>query len=319
MSSELISVVIPVYNSEKHIEETLHSIRKQTYQNIEILCVDDGSSDNSAFCIEQISKVDSRVKLIQMPENGGISKALNTGIEMAKGRYIARMDSDDIALPTRIAEQKNYLEEHKNVQIVGSWIQLFGAQDTVWHYRQADEFIKALFLFRSNGVPHNSILVRKALYEEFNYDSAYDNVEDTELWCRIVIEKPNYVFANIPKVMTYYRMHEQQTSSIRKERQMKLYRKIIKNYVESFCGVVSEEELTLHYYFIDMNDQLDSITLEKVGKWKQRLRRCYQTKLNDAYLAIEEKWLLLCRKQSNKRAMSVYREYSDTEGWFCFL
>ncbi len=319
MREELISVVMPVYNASDHVAEAVNSILAQSYGNLEVICVDDGSTDNSVEVINRLCAIDPRVRLLQNKSNVGISSTLNHGIAESKGQFIARMDSDDIALPERIALQKQLLDAHPEIHIVGSWIQLFGAVESVWHYRQHDAFIKALLLFRTNGFPHNSILLRKSFYQKYQYDPAFDNVEDTELWCRAIISDPAMKFANIPKVLTRYRMHSGQTSSTKKARQMALYKKIITGYLEYFCGDLTEQQLQLHYHLIEPSAGLDLALLSQIGEWNQYLYSKYQAVFQDEFFAIEEKWFRLCQLQSLPSAMETYKRYSVLDNRFEFL
>ena len=166
MERNLISIIIPVFNSACFIEDTLKSIINQNYRKIEIICVDDCSTDETVNKIQFIQKTDQRIHLLQLLSNLGISNALNAGINIANGEYIARIDSDDIAVPNRLDIQKKFLDQNPGVAIVGSWIELFGNRKEVWHYRQASNHIKSLLLFRTNGFPHNSILCRREVFEE---------------------------------------------------------------------------------------------------------------------------------------------------------
>src|SRR5690554_3918162 len=119
MNNPLVTVFIPVYNCENFIDECLKSILNQTYKNIEVLLVDDGSTDNSVEKIKKYS--DPRIRLIQNERNMGIPYTRNVGLKEAKGKYIAIMDSDDISMPIRIEKQVAYLEQHPEIDAVSSF------------------------------------------------------------------------------------------------------------------------------------------------------------------------------------------------------
>ena len=112
-----ISVVMSVYNGEKYLREAIDSILSQTYQNFEFIVIDDCSSDNTSYILK--SYTDARMQIIRNDRNLKLPASLNKGLKIAKGKYIARMDADDIAMPDRFAKQVEYLEEHSDVAVVG--------------------------------------------------------------------------------------------------------------------------------------------------------------------------------------------------------
>lgn len=113
MEEKLVSIVVPVYNSEKFIRDTVKTVKEQTYQNWELLLVNDCSTDNSAIIIKEYEKEDKRIKLIMLEKNSGAAIARNTGIKHAKGKYIAFLDSDDLWEPQKLEKQIKFMEENK--------------------------------------------------------------------------------------------------------------------------------------------------------------------------------------------------------------
>lgn len=316
---ELISVVIPVYNCAPFLQEAISSIQKQTYRNIEIICVDDASTDGSLDVLEKLALLDKRIKIYNNPQNMGISKTLNFAISKASGNYIARMDGDDIALPERFDEQMRFLQEHPEVDIVGSWLELFGARNEIWYYRRYDEFIKAMMLFRHNGFGHNAILVRKRFYEFFQYDPNFDGVEDTELWTRAIIAGYPHKFANIPKVLTRYRMHNVQTSHISAVKQRALYDKILNRYLASLGLNQQDIDWDSHNILVAKQKKLSMQQLEKSGVWVKKLSAHYNAALTDEYFCIDERWFRLCYAQSFSLRDKIYKTYSVAQNKICFI
>ena len=121
-----VSVIIPMHNSSKHIEECLDSVINQTYKNIEIIVVDDNSTDNSAEIVER--KKDSRIKLIKLERNLGVSKARNTGIDNATGKYICFLDSDDYWILDKLEKQVEFIENNNYTFIYGGYAYLKGTK-----------------------------------------------------------------------------------------------------------------------------------------------------------------------------------------------
>ena len=117
-----ITVLIPAYNSERTLAETLESLIMQNFKDFNVLIVDDGSSDQTiAVAKKFISQLN--LEIFSLSKNSGISRALNHGLSHIQSKYIARLDADDLAMPTRLKEQFDYLESHPNIDVCSSWIQ----------------------------------------------------------------------------------------------------------------------------------------------------------------------------------------------------
>src|SRR5947209_8273467 len=117
---------MPVFNGEQGIREAIDSILGQTYSDFEFLIVNDRSTDGSESIINEYARHDARIVLLHNGKEKGIVGALNTGLENARGEYLARMDADDISVPARFEKQLRFLEEHRDVTVCGAWIELFG-------------------------------------------------------------------------------------------------------------------------------------------------------------------------------------------------
>ena len=120
-NSPKVSVILPVYNAQEYLEEAVRSILDQTLIDFELLLINDGSTDKSPEIIKRFAKIDHRVVPIDIIPNKGLVNALNTGLEKAKGQYIARMDADDISLPDRLLNQFRYLESNRDIYLLGTW------------------------------------------------------------------------------------------------------------------------------------------------------------------------------------------------------
>ena len=122
--SPLISVILPVYNAEKYLAEAIDSILNQTFTDFEFIIINDGSTDNSLSILQSYQTQDSRIRLFSR-ENKGIVMTMNEGIDLARGEWLARMDADDIAMPSRFERQLQHLKE-TSADICGAWIEFFG-------------------------------------------------------------------------------------------------------------------------------------------------------------------------------------------------
>ena len=135
-----VSVLMPAYNSEAFVAEAIESILNQTYTDFEFIIINDGSTDKTAEIIDEYAKNDSRIKFINNHKNQGLIAVLNQGLDLCTGEYVARMDSDDISMPQRFEKQVQYMDEHQEVGILGTWIDFFptttmqgvGPTDTCW-------------------------------------------------------------------------------------------------------------------------------------------------------------------------------------------
>jgi glycosyltransferase involved in cell wall biosynthesis len=241
MSTVVISVIMPVYNAEKYLREAIDSILTQTFGNFEFIIIDDSSSDESIQIIESYN--DSRIIFLENEVNQGISVSLNRGIKIARGKYIARMDSDDIAMPQRLEVQYSFLQKNSDICILGSWVEAFDEYQnkSIWKYPLTSSQILIEMLFRS-PVAHPSVMFRKSIVQDFEifYNPIYSKSEDYDLWTRLV---KMHKFANLDESLLKYRIHSQQTGSISYRLQRKQSMRIAFNYLQSFGIQISYHEL----------------------------------------------------------------------------
>ena len=199
-----ISVILPVFNAQIYLRESIESILSQSFTNFELIIINDGSTDQSLEIIQ--SYTDERIKLINQA-NAGLPISLNRAIAIAKGQYLARQDADDISLPTRLAEQAAYLDEHPACALLGSWANILEDNSptdrTLQHpHLNGDIALKILFF---NCFVHSSVMIRKSVLEKSGlYPEERDKFppEDYDLWLRI---SKDFEVANIPKALLQYR------------------------------------------------------------------------------------------------------------------
>lgn len=204
-----ISVIMSVYNTKKEfLDIAIQSILNQKFENFEFIIVNDGSSEE---CLANILYYnDSRIKLISNEQNIGLTKSLNRGLAIAKGKYIARMDADDYSYPLRLKRQYEYMEKHPEIDILGSWARegdkikkSCGNVTTEWRYTR--------MLFDNVGIYHPTAFIRTTFLKKykFSYDEDILKAQDFELWTRCLKFGKMYVY---PQVLLNYRIHEQQIS-----------------------------------------------------------------------------------------------------------
>jgi glycosyltransferase involved in cell wall biosynthesis len=203
-SHPLVSVVLSVYNGEEYLRESINSILSQTQKDFEFLIIDDASLDGSVDVVTSFN--DSRIRLIRNEENLGLVGSLNKGLAEAKGKYIARMDHDDIADPVRFEMQVTFLELNPNVAVLGTGYKIIGKSDQDVVYQTNHQEIRWKQLYECHML-HPSVFLRREVIEvnNFRYDNRFKHCEDYELWSRISQE---YEIANLPDILMQYRLLE---------------------------------------------------------------------------------------------------------------
>jgi len=212
-NNPMISVVMPVYNAQKYLDEAIQSILSQTYQDFEFIIINDGSKDKSLQIIEKYQNKDERIILISR-ENRGLVASLNEGIERAKGKYIARMDADDISLPQRFEKQIELMEK-ENLDICGAHFFIINESNKYLSARVVScktDFNK-IILTRSVPFPHGTVMFRKSFYKKHHLaygDTLYNKAEDYALW--INFAKHNAGISNVDEFLFKYRHLENSLS-----------------------------------------------------------------------------------------------------------
>jgi glycosyltransferase involved in cell wall biosynthesis len=216
---ELVSIILPVYNAEKYLEKSISSILQQTYTNLEVIIIDDGSTDGSFEIIESFAKSDCRIISISR-SNKGLVETLNEGISIATGKYIVRMDADDVSYFNRIEEQVDFLRKNLEYVIVGSWadvIDVNGDIVGVYNYPKVNDFYIRIGLFWHNQFIHPSVMIRSGVLKECGYSPKFKHVEDYELWTRILKYGKGH---NLDKSLIKYRILE---TSITRQNRSKMH------------------------------------------------------------------------------------------------
>lgn len=211
MKNPLVSVVIPVYNTEKYIVETIDSVISQTYGEWELLLVDDGSTDGSLALMQEIAAENPKIRVISKP-NGGQASARNKGIQEAKGELIAFMDSDDLWLPNKLEDQiKDWNEINPDFMYgLGYFLHQetkeLESYDWITGKRSGMDFFNELFI--SSAVNTNTVLVRKSIFDTVGYfdeSRLLIGVEDWDMWLRIALEV-DLIYGSEQRNV-YYRLH----------------------------------------------------------------------------------------------------------------
>ena len=244
-SSPLVSIILPCYNAEKYLQECISSILNQTYNKFELIIIDDGSTDTSYEIAE--SNKDSRITILKNNSNTGIVSCLNASIKLTKGKYIARIDADDMMHRERLEKQVSFLEDDKNKEIVlvGSNHFIIDSNSHNVSLKQfpiTDSEIKACMLFQ-NPFSHPSVMIRTNILKKEKYSNKFNHAEDYQLWFKL---STNYKMANIPEFLTYYRIHAQNTSAQKGKQQKENTAELLSMELEKLGLDYTSRELATH-------------------------------------------------------------------------
>ena len=218
MDKPLVTIAISFYNVEKFLPYAIMSVINQTYNNWELLLIDDGSSDQSIVVAEEFANKDKRIKLIFDGKNKGLAARLNESIEMANGDFYARMDADDIMVINRIDEQVSFLTEHPDVDVVGSSAMVIDINNCIINSMDytgvCDTFI------------HPTVMTKPQWLKKNRYNDNLKMSEDCELWLRT---QGTNIFYNLPQPLLFYRIYEDESYQ-KKLRAFKTLTPIYSNY-----------------------------------------------------------------------------------------
>jgi glycosyltransferase involved in cell wall biosynthesis len=206
-----ISVLLPVYNAERFLRQSIESILKQSFEDYEFLIIDDGSTDASAQIIK--SYRDPRIRLLQNEKNRKLYGALNRGLDIAQGEYVARMDADDISLPHRLGRQAEFLDKHPDIGVVGTWAKCIDENDRVIGtacYPTRSNLLAWQLFYRSPLI-NTTIMMRYELVKKADFYRSFSCAEDYDLWSRLVEQTR---FANMPDFLVHYRIWSKSLTQI---------------------------------------------------------------------------------------------------------
>lgn len=303
MNSPIISVVMPVYNGEKYLKESIESILNQTFTDFEFIIVNDGSTDKTEEIV--LSYDDDRIRYVKNETNLQIVKTLNKGIALAKGKYIARMDADDISLPERFAKQVAFMDDNKDIDVCGCHLKVFGKQSFIQKYPVTHEKIKPTLLFYC-ALPHPGVLIRCGFFKNQAYNLEYQKAEDYHLWASNMMARK---YANIPEVLVHYRIHQNQSSEKYSKEQAKLTSAIKKNLLNEIGLSASKVECEIHGQIL-LDKDLD---LNCAEKWFSKLLTFNEKEMvfddNIFRELIDELWWITVNNSSSKGLNTFFKYF----------
>lgn len=227
-----ISVVMSVYKEPlSWIQETIDSILLQTFSDFEFIIINDNPNDDKLqYFLQENKDKDGRIIIVKNEKNIGLTKSLNKGIALARGKYIARMDADDIAYPIRFEKQFSFLETHNDIGVLGSSVDFFGTRNgfqlAIFHHNN-------MYLFLESCFAHPTVMIRRELFKQFSYDESIRFAQDYDLWERMY--SSGIRFANIETPLLKYRFSNIQISTKKSLEQGNIARHIRRRALDSYC------------------------------------------------------------------------------------
>lgn len=270
----LVSVVMPVYNGARYLREACESVLSQSLTCLELIVVNDGSTDGAEKILNQFAQADDRVRVFHQ-DNKGVAEALNKGISEARGKYIARMDSDDICMPDRLAKQVDFMESHPEVGLCGAGWCYTGKRSGMVIPAADDARIRAVQMFWP-CLSHPTVMMRRELIikHDLYYDTGFKQAEDYELWLRFARHTK---MANIPEPLLIYRVFEKQATTMYGFEVHEWSSLVHKQAIRLLGIEPSEEELDLHRSLAGSSSPKSLAYIKRAEKWLLKLAAANET------------------------------------------
>jgi glycosyltransferase involved in cell wall biosynthesis len=311
--SPSVTVLMPVYNSEAYLRETIESILSQTFTNFEFLVINDGSTDKTEEILKSID--DKRVRILKNKINMGLIETLNKGLYNSRGNYIARMDADDIMYPDRLKRQFEFLKKHNEVDICGTAISVFGEnlKTEVFKYPTSHDDIICAFL-RFNPMAHPSVMFRKASIvktgEVFSSECVW--AEDYDFFERL---SKRLKFANLSKVLLKYRVHGGQVTKKKKTEMAAGAKKVRYRQLVKLIPDITSDNIQIHEKIIDTNISIYFEELPVIENWlrflAQRMSTCGHYREEAIINFIDGLWINVCNR--TKLTSNLWKKYVSSD------
>ena len=309
-----VSVIVPVYNREKYVGEAISSILAQSFTNFELLLIDDGSVDNSMEIMR--SYKDPRVRLVRNEQNLGIPKTRNKGLQLARGDYIAILDSDNIALPDRLAKQVAFLDHYQDYALVGSGATLM---DEKGHFlkKTKERFVssgevKSHLLFRC-WLHHSSVMARKAVLQIYGYREQFVVCSDFDLFARLARK---YKIGHLPEPLVRLRVHPgsitREQVQLTKDKDLEIVGAQLSELGVQFSPTDLEQHLLLSYMkkFQFMPDRQYLAWAEAwLLKLQEANRRALCYPEQPFAVVLGEKWLKVCSRVYSIMGWTAWKRF----------
>ena len=279
-----VSVVIPAYNAERFLRETLGSVLAQTFTDFEVIVVDDGSQDGTPQILLEYCRLDERIR-VHTQSNGGEASARNAGIERSRGEFIAIMDADDVCVPHRLATQVELLRRKPEIGVVGAYVQFIDDKGQVGEIKTfpTGTALISWSLFFFNSFAHPSVMIRRSVLDGTGgYRSSFNGSIDFDLFQRL---NPQVRFATIPEVLVHYRRWAGSMTSTAGQRQQDNADRVVQDGVRRILGESISVELAYGLRGLAIGAYPRSATA--VTQLRALLVRLYESFIREPWLDAE--------------------------------
>lgn len=262
-----------VYNGEEYLSEAIDSVLGQSFTDFELIIINDCSTDRTSDILAHYASLDTRVKVYTNEINLRLPSSLNKAIKLSEGKYVARMDADDICLPDRLEKQYSFMEDHPDVALSSCRFMTLknGAISSGGCGGKTDnESLKALLLV-TNPILHPGIIAKADVIRELGYDKNFTCTEDMELWSRFVMS--NHKIEILPEYLMIYRLHDKQITETTRERQRGEVVQLQKRYYSALLEEMSDELEQIYINAIYFRDGADIDKFLAFFKWLKAANR----------------------------------------------
>ncbi len=283
-----VSVLMSVYNTkDEYLKEAIESILVQSYTDFEFLIIDDKTCDSNLILLDSYN--DPRIRIIHNDCNLGLTESLYNGVNLAQGKYIARMDSDDVSCPDRLKTQVKYLEKNPDVAVVGSAVKYMDTNKIVMHLINDDTTLKLRGVFTNCFVAHSSAMLNADILRNnnINYDKSIKKAQDYMLWADCVMS--GLKIRTIEEILVLYRVHDGQITKNASQEQCGCAKMVQNKMIKKYFGYdMSAEETDIHFsmlkdkmignaknYESHVHRILDGNEKNEMFKTKYLYRECY--------------------------------------------
>lgn len=310
VNAPLVTVVLPVFNGAAFIARALASILQQSHRELEVLVIDNASTDDTPRILETFRRKDPRIRFLRNEANLGLPASLNRGLREARGEFVARMDGDDASHPRRLERQIAFLVAHPEIAICGTAIcKLMGGRGYTQRFPASDAEIRATLLFHT-AFAHPTVMWRRADFEQagIRYDETFPATEDYELWSRALGPLRG---ANLPQALLDYYCHAEQMTASRYRQTIERTRKVHERVIRTLLPGVTPAQLDLHARVAIPHDPFDEGALDAAEGWLNTLRsaneraRLYEPIALRRVLA--SRWAMLCSVSAGQGLRTYHR------------
>ncbi len=308
-----LSIIMPAYNVGQYIAQAIQSVLDQTYEDFELIIINDGSTDNTKTVITSFN--DSRIKYFENEKNSGIVFSRNRGLKLAKGEYIGMLDADDVAHSEKFKKQIAFLEQNKDFGMLGSWANFIDEEGVrlagSWKLKAPPEMIPSIMLFK-NYFLQSAVIYRKECISQFSFREGFDILEDYLIWLEIINK---YKAWNLQEYLIDYRVHDGGVTKMHQQKKLEKEKKVFQIQFNHLGIDATAQEMELHLLIRDDKPISKIETLKSIEKWLLKIQeKNNELKIYDQKIlgkVIFNRWLKVCEKAKGLHFRMLYQLFAS--------